>query len=201
MFGATEAREVADAEEGLVLVARRNGNPLDGSLQTTFQLRVAIGRDVDQVPGTVDEPGPTDNAKLFRLNHLAITPQRQAGQLAERLAALDGLNDVHEGQLALAQTNRIVHASLKLQLGCTACEPTADHLGKIRVCRVHGLRAAVRVRHLIAEDPGRPIQQRPLAGFDHATLCLLLRIQVAVDQDDLVSSLVGQASDHQQRER
>ena len=199
---AAEAGEVADAPEGLPVPPgrRRLALAVEGR-GGRCQLGVPVGRDVDQVPGAVDQSIPARDSPPLGEGRLAIAQERQPGHSVERLAALDRVHDVEERELALAEGHRVVEPGAQLQLGHHRGEPAPDDRLQLGVSGPDPARAAVRVRHLVAQDARGPVQQRPLAGFDHAAVRLFLRVEVAVDDDHFVALAVRKAGDRQDRER
>src|SRR5512143_3290671 len=90
------------------------------------QLLLAVGLEVEEMPGDVRDLAPSDGEARRRLHHATLAPQGQAGDALERFARVDGLHDLAEGDLALAQHRRVEEPGLEHELGRRRWEPTTD---------------------------------------------------------------------------
>ncbi len=162
---------------------------------------LAVGLDIDQVPGERQDPVPVLDRTRLRAHDFAVLQEGQAGDRVQGFAGVHRSHELAEGDLALTDDHRSVEFVRQHQIRTHRGEPAADEARQVGVLLAHLLGRQPAIGDHVAQDPGGRVQDRALASCDQSPVALLAGVQAAVDDLDLVAVGQGKGRDGQHLER
>ena len=159
-------------------------------------LELGVALEFQQIPGHGLELVESHDRPVVGVVNSPVTLDCQSGDVGKVLTGGDGIDNVSEGQLALADADGVSDVIIEVHLRRDAREPAAPDDGEIGVLLSHGLGGQETVVDLVAEDAGAGEAQGAIAGLEE--LAHVVRLDHGVDHHDLIAVGHGAGCDLQE---
>ena len=151
------------------------------------------------MPRCVRDDVEADDRTVFGVVELAVLLDQQTGNVFQVGSRVERVHDVAEGQFALTQSDGVGDALFEVELRGHGREPAAPDHGQIGEALANGFGHTRAVRDLESEDARAGEAQGSVAQLHQ--LFHVVVMDHRVDDDDLVTLLIGEGRDLEQFER
>jgi hypothetical protein len=116
------------------------------------ELQLCVSLIFQEVPRHWVELVKADDLAMVGVDRATVTTDGEPRDVSEVFAALEGLNDLKESDLALSNTDSVGDVRIEVHLGCDAGEPAAPDDRQVGIAFTDGLSDDEAVVDLVAED-------------------------------------------------